>query len=431
MGILSGFIEKDAGSMTLNGEPYEPQSPLEARAAGVEIVHQHFMLVPSFTVAENLTLSCLSRERWQLNPSQAAKIGLDLAQSLDWELNPDAIVANLPVGQRQRLEIIKAIANQGQILILDEPTAVLSEQEVSDLFGVLRQLRSSGATIILIAHKLSEIFQIADRVTVLRQGRLIGSAAIGEVDQESLAQWMVGELPVGLSKEARRAGDVVVSAKNIVILGDQGNQAVTGVTFDVRAGEVLGFGGVDDNGQVELAESLAGIRPIQAGSLYAETSAVYIPQDRQRDGLALDMSVLENLLVTGHSNLDMRAGPFLNLARLKAWGENLVHRYQIKVQSLKQEAGSLSGGNQQKVVIARSMARAPKFLVAVNPTRGLDVHASAFVHNQLLAARNAGAAIALFSNDLDELALLADRTLFMSRGQISDSADASALVGGG
>lgn len=430
MSIIAGFVAPDSGSGEFNSSPLPFGKPFEARRRGIAMVHQHFALVPAFSVAENLSLARL-RGVWRSHqPDRDASPALDLAKELGWSIDPSAATDDLPVGVQQRIEILKALSSDAEVVIFDEPTAVLTPDEVEDLFRVIRALKERGRVIILIAHKLSEVMAIADRVTVLRRGKFVATAEIAAVDADQLATWMVGEVPAVRRPEVRTF-EPGLSLTDVHVRGNRGEHAVRGVTFAVGHGEILGIGGVDGNGQVELAEALARVRPAAAGSIYLtgldieEANIAYIPQDRQTDGLALSMSIRDNLLITGHRRPVLTAGPFLRTGRIRQWADDLVGRFQIKVGSVRDPVSSLSGGNQQKVVVARSLDQVPDMLVAVNPTRGLDVLATDYVHSQIIAAASAGAVVVLFSTDLDELAALAHRTVFLSRGKLTDQ-----LVGG-
>lgn len=430
MSVIAGFVAPDAGNGELKGSPLPFGKPFEARRRGIAMVHQHFALVPAFSVAENLSLARL-RGVWRRHrPERDASPALELAKELGWAIDPSAPTDDLPVGVQQRIEILKALSSDADVVIFDEPTAVLTPDEVEDLFRVIRALKEHGRVIILIAHKLSEVMAIADRVTVLRRGKFVATAEIAAVDADQLATWMVGEVPA-VRRPETRAFEPGLSLTDVHVRGNRGEHAVRGVTFAVGHGEILGIGGVDGNGQVELAEALARVRPAAAGSIYLagldieEANIAYIPQDRQADGLALSMSIRDNLLIAGHRRPELTFGPFLRTRRIRQWADDLVGRFQIKVGSVRDPVSSLSGGNQQKVVVARSLDQVPDMLVAVNPTRGLDVLATDYVHSQIIAAASAGAVVVLFSTDLDELAALAHRTVFLSRGMLTDH-----LVGG-
>ncbi len=438
MGVLAGFIAPEKGTVKLDGKPLPLGKPFECRRAGIAMVHQHFMLVPEFSVAENLALDRLGGLLGMLNVPELAKPAVELAKELGWEVNPDTRVRSLPVGVQQRIEILKVLADDSPVVILDEPTAVLGPEEVFDLFRVLRNLRERGKIVILIAHKLSEVLAIADQITVLRKGEFMATAAIRDVDETQLATWMVGELPPDLKKEPRAETQPGLRLSNVWAKGDRGEDALRGISLEVRRGEILGIGGVDGNGQVELAEVATGVRFISEGTAEFNRAIdqtnnraiAYIPQDRQLDGLALNMSIRDNMLIEGHRRSELTKGAFLRLSAIRNWSARLVDQFQIKTPSSQELAGSLSGGNQQKVVVSRNLDKTPDLLVAVNPTRGLDIRAADFVQRQILKARDEGAAVLLISTDLDELANLADRSLFLSRGELREAEDAASLVGG-
>lgn len=408
MNCVAGFVRPAGGSVSLSGEPLALGDPLAIRARGVAMVHQHFMLVPTFSVAENLALARLGHLNGRLSLDDLTARAVELGKSLGWPVDLGASTESLPVGVQQRLEILKVLVEDASVLIFDEPTAVLTPDEVEDLFRVISSLRGQGKTILLIAHKLSEVMQIADRVTVLRGGKWVATRALGETNEDEIAAWMIGEVPPLRTPSSDQVfGEILIDAEEF---------------FSVRSGEILGIGGVDGNGQVELAEALAGVRPFE-GTLRVEGGTGYIPQDRHQDGLALEMSLIDNFMITGHRDPNLRYSP----RRIRAWAERLIAQYQIKAQGAKALARSLSGGNQQKVVVSRVLASQPKVIVAVNPTRGLDFGAADFVLGQLKSAAAAGAAVVLFSTDRDELAACAHRVLYMSQGQVYD--DIRALTG--
>ena len=488
MNVLSGSLKADRGEIKIDGKEARIDSPRAARRFGIAMVHQHFTLVPAFTVAENLALD--ARDTKSGGAGRRSGLGwsalddaahaLEQARSLSWPLSPDARVSDLPVGTQQRVEIVKALATGAQILIFDEPTAVLAGSEVQELFTALRRLRAEGRAIVLIAHKLGEILDLADRVTVLRLGNKVVTASRSEIDAPKLAGWMMGASsalanapdgvrlagsindpahPEGTRPSAERPPDVnanagaallqaarkdsngpetphldepetndAFTATDCIVLGDRGEQSIRGVSFAVRPGEIFGIGGVDGNGQAELAEALVGLRPLHSGVLKwrgeafrpgALPSAGYIPQDRRRSGLAVTMTVEENLLLDAVSEPEFRSGPFLRSRALKAMASDLMERFDIRASSGQAPVSSLSGGNQQKIVVARALRSKPEWIVAVNPTRGLDIGATRFVWEQLRGARRRGAAIVLISTDLDELAALSDRAAILSAGSLT------------
>lgn len=433
MGVLSGFVVPDSGKVLFEDAALPLGEPFRIRHLGIEMVHQHFTLVPQFTVAENLALAHLPSLATVSTPGKLAAAAVHMAEELGWELDPNAKAGSLPVGVQQRIEIVKALSGNAKVLILDEPTAVLSTREVDELFAVLRRLRRRGATIILIAHKLAEVLAIADRVTVLRKGKWIATEARSEVDERELAEWMVGEIPPELSaKQPEAESEPFLAVRDLVVRGERKEPRVNGVSFGVARGQILGIGGVDGNGQIELAEALAGIRKPQSGSIswQSETPLIgYVPQDRQQDGLALKMSVLDNMLITGHRKSELTRGPFVRPGAARSWGERIQYDFSIAVEDLDTPAGSLSGGNQQKVVVGRTLESVPNALIAVNPTRGLDIRATRYVHEQILRARASGTTIVLFSTDLDELNALSDEFVFMSGGRFVPGRDAAAMMG--
>ncbi len=438
VGALAGFVLPEEGEILLDGRALPLGKAFECKACGIEMIHQHFTLVPDFTVAENLALARLPALASVANPKELAAPAIAKASELGWDLDPDALVRGLAVGAQQRIEILKALAANAQVLVLDEPTAVLTPAEVQELFAVLRSLRSDGKTIVLIAHKLSEIMDIADRFTVLRVGRVVGEAVRGEVEAHALATWMVGDLPPLPPASAETEGRPGISAHGLTILGDRGETAVDNLTFKIMRGEILGIGGVDGNGQIELAEAVAAVRPPSGGSFNwegkpldpSQLKIAYIPQDRQVDGLALNLSVQENLTVTGQNDPAFTRGPFLRTDSLRKWARGLIAKFEIRASGPSARVGGLSGGNQQKVVVARALAQQPDLVVAVNPTRGLDLRATQYVREKIRDARDGGAAVALFTTDLDELYALSTRKVFMSRGRFVEALDASSLVGG-
>lgn len=375
------------------------------------------MLVPRFTVAENLMLDTMESVGGILDRDAVTKAKRK-AEEVGWKFDFDAITGELPVGVQQRIEILKSLVADAETVILDEPTAVLSPGEVDDLFRVLRLLREAGRTIILIAHKLDEVYAIADVVTVLRKGKVTGRGLLSEISREQVVEWMVGEIPAPAAQIDVAQGEVLLRARNLTVLGDRKSVAVKNLELEIREGEIVGIGGVDGNGQLELAEALAGVRRPESGGIRVEGRVSYMPQDRQRDGLALDMPIWENLLFLREAN------GFYFPSAMRQRGRKLADAYSVKYDSIDDPMRSLSGGNQQKVVAARVMAQQPSILIAMNPTRGLDVKATSFVHDQLTDAARNGMAILLISTDLDELASLATRTLFLCQGEWVEGVEA-------
>jgi simple sugar transport system ATP-binding protein len=423
VGILSGFVRPDSGEVLLDGVPVPLGSPSDCKRLGIQMIHQHFTLVPRFTGEENLALGGLEKLAGALDLNKSTERAQLLAKNLGWSLRLSDPVSTYSVGEQQRLEILRALSLGGDVIVFDEPTAVLSPDEVEDLLGVFRKLRDEGKIVILIAHKLSEVLSVADRVTVLKRGRQVGSDVRSNVNANLLAEWMVGEIPP-LQERLSYADDGApgLSVKNLEVLGSRGETAVREVSFDVKRGEIFGIGGVDGNGQIELAEALAGVRSLKSGLVaFGRDSSYhvsYIPQDRQTDGLAMGMSVLDNLLVTGHKRPDLSNKGFLRPTAIESWARGLIDRFQIKVSSPRDLVAGLSGGNGQKVIVSRSLDRLPDLLVAVGPTRGLDLKATSYVHEKIREVASLGSAVVLISTDQDEIAALATERVFLNRGQI-------------
>ncbi|GIK33260.1 MAG: ATP-binding cassette domain-containing protein [Armatimonadetes bacterium] len=394
----------------------------EIRSAGrVAMVHQHFTLVPAFRVEENIALASLGPSLRSFDMDRASGPGLEAAQRLGWKLDAQARTEDLSVGMKQRIEIAKALSTQARAFLFDEPTAVLDKAETEELFRVLRGLRDQGAGVVLIAHNLAEVLSVADRITVLRGGKIVGSVERSEANLDQLERWMIGDRLAKAEALAPNLGAAVLEATDVTVRGARGEAAVQGVGFRLRQGEILGFGGVDGNGQVELAEALAGVRAIQSGTIDlfgGSRRPAYIPQDRRSEGLALGASVFDNLMIEGSRLPTLRRGPFVRIAAAREWAGSLIEEFSIKTPGLDAPAGSLSGGNQQKIVVARALHQTPDVLVAVNPTRGLDLRATEFVRSRIRSAAAKGAGVALFSSDRDELDELSHHVFRMSGGAL-------------
>ena len=425
--IVAGLAGADSGTVAINGVELPRGDAVAARHAGLGVVHQHFTLVPSFTIAENIALFRMSSVGGRFDVKALAEPALVKARELGWEIDPGARVFGLPVGVQQRVEILKSLCDDEPVLLFDEPTAPLAPEEVEDLLRILRQLAAEGRVVVLIAHKLKEVLAVADRVSVLRRGVVqAASSATNSVTADQLAELMVGELPATMAGHSRATAGGGLEVVELIVKGDSGASAVRGVSLSAKGGEIFGIGGVDGNGQVELAEALAGLRSYRGSILLGGEESIdvaYIPADRQSDGLALAMTVSENLLLGR-----LRSWPARR--EVEPWARKLIARYEVKVSGPDQSVSELSGGNQQKLVVARSLDREPPVVVAVNPTRGLDLKATAFVYDQLRHARDRGAVVILISADLDELFAVADRVSFMTAGVLSEAKNASALVGG-
>ncbi len=438
MHILSGFTNPDKGSVLLDGIPIPLGEAFACKRLGIAMIHQHFTLVPEFTVQENFALARLDSPFCLADEGTLAKDAISTANSLGWKIDPTVRVSQLSVGAQQRIEILKASSGDASVLIFDEPTAVLAADEVEDLFRVLRQLKATGKCVILIAHKLSEVLSIADRITVLRKGHLIATEMRADVNEAQLADWMVGEMPEREIRTGASLQSPGLKVTHLSVKGDRGESAVNQVDFEIHQGEVVGFGGVDGNGQLELVEFLAGVRTMASGSCEWEGKPIsesnvrigYIPQDRQNDGLALGMSVLDNMMVSTFQREDLWNRTLLRFKAASEWVKSLIQEYSIKASNPGQRVGSLSGGNQQKVVVSRTLDNKPTLLVVASPGRGLDIKATQYVHDQILRARDQGAAVALFTTDLDELYRLSDRSYFMVSGRIQEDRGALSMVRG-
>jgi simple sugar transport system ATP-binding protein len=417
MRVAFGMVRADAGHVRVEGREVHLASPADALAAGLGMVHQHFTLVGAMTVAENVALARgAARGAWRFDARAAAERVRDIARRTGLALDPDAPAGELPVSAQQRLEIAKAVSRDARTLILDEPTAVLAPREADDLLAWARRFADAGHAVVLITHKLREALSVADDVTVLRRGRTVATLKASDATADSLAALMLGAEPVGASRsDARREapGAPVARAAGLVVRDERGVERVRGVTFEVRRGEILGVAGVEGAGQRELLRALAGRLAVRAGALERPARVAFIPDDRQRDALVLDFPLPENVALRG-------AGRRRGLMRWREVARRtaaLVAQFAVRAGSLAAPVRTLSGGNQQRLVLARELADAPELVVADNPTRGLDIRATAVVHDRLRAARDAGAAVVVYSSDLDEVLALADRVLALFGGQ--------------
>jgi general nucleoside transport system ATP-binding protein len=434
MNVLYGLMQPDEGEILLDDKPIAINSPRDAIRAKIGMVHQHFMLVPVFTVAENVTLGSEPVRKGPLgllDRRTARREVLALSERFGLRVDPDAIVEELPVGVQQRVEIIKALLRDAQVLVLDEPTAVLTPHETEDLFRIMRELREGGRSIIFISHKLKEVQAIADNITVIRRGKVVGERPPATSSTE-LASLMVGRsVQLRVSKEPAKPGDVVLDVQDLTVAGERGERSVRDVSFQVRAGEILGMAGVQGNGQTELCEALMGLRPSTGSVLLNGTDLShaptrsrlhagigYVPEDRSEDGLVADFSVADNLILDLYDQPPYASGIALNLDTIRESAVRQVEEYDVRTTSVDTPAGTLSGGNQQKVVVAREMGRDVKLLLVSQPTRGLDVGSIEFVHKRLVAQRDAGAAVLIVSSELDEIYALADRIAVMYEGRI-------------
>ncbi len=433
MNILYGLYQPDEGEIFMNGKPLRITSPREAIDSGIGMVHQHFMLIPVMTVAENIVLGTEPRSGVLLDLNAANERVRDLSQRFGLAVRPEAKVESISVGQQQRAEILKALYRGAEVLILDEPTAVLTPQEARELFEIIESLRSEGKSIIFITHKLNEVLEIADRITVLRRGKTIETVPREGATEEGLAKLMVGrEVLLRVEKKPAEPREPLLTVEDLHVLDERGLDAVRGVSLDVHGGEIVGIAGVDGNGQSELVDAIAGLRRVESGRVVISGDDVtadgcrecldaglgHIPEDRHLRGLVLDFSLAENLALHDYRKApDSRFG-WLYPKRLIARAKRLLQEFDVRGGGPETPAASLSGGNQQKVVVAREVNRNPDVLIAGQPTRGLDVGAIEFVHRRLVEERDEGRAILLVSFELEEVLSLSDRILVMFEGRI-------------
>ena len=452
MNVLYGLMQPDEGEILLDDQAVRIRSPKDAINAGIGMVHQHFMLVPVFTVAENVTLGTepvrgLRTPAFKLGSLSVPELkvptfGLldrrlarknvrELSERYGLAVDPDAYVEDLPVGVQQRVEIIKALLRNASVLVLDEPTAVLTPNETEDLFRIMRELRAGGRSIIFISHKLKEVQSIADKITIIRRGKVVGERPPNTSDSE-LAALMVGRsVQLRVSKEQARPGEVRLKVSDLTVPGERGGTVVDDLSFDVHGGEILGIAGVQGNGQTDLCEALMGLRP-STGSVLLDGRDIghlttkerlragigYIPEDRKEDGLVSDFSVAENLILDVYDRPPYASGIAMDLNAVRKAAITQVADYDVRTTSVQTHAGTLSGGNQQKVILAREISRHNTVLLASQPTRGLDVGSIEFVHKQIVAQRDSGVAVVIVSSELDEIYALSDRIAVMYEGKI-------------
>ena len=433
MSILYGLYKPDSGSIYYKNEKFDVHSPKDAIQKRIGMVHQHFMLVETLSVAENIILG--QYKPWKVLKNLETVINKIQQMSEDYGLNvdPTTLVQDLSVGEQQRVEILKALYHGADLLILDEPTAVLTPQESEHLLDFLRQLADKGLTIVFITHKLEEVMQISDRVTILRDGKTIATVNTKETNPRELAKMMVGrDVLMNLNKKEKQPGKLIFSVKNLNVKDERGLSAVRNFSFDVHEREVVGLAGVSGNGQSELALALAGLMESEFDSIILNDFSItkrdlshlnqlgmaHIPEDRQKMGLILPFSVSENFIAETFNDQPFSKFGFLQFKTIKNYSQSLVKKFSIRVGDVDEEIAHLSGGNQQKVVVARELDRRPKFLLVNQPTRGIDIGATEFVRQQIIAERDEGAAILLISTDLEEIFALSDRILVMFEGQI-------------
>ncbi len=455
MNILYGLYTPDEGEVLLNGKPIELRSTHDAIVAGIGMVHQHFMLVPVFTVAENVILGAEpTGPGGFIKTSDARKAVEDISSKYGLRVDPDVLIEKLPVGLQQRVEIIKVLNREARYVIFDEPTAVLTPQEVEEFFKIVAELKEDGKGIIFITHKLGEAIDVADRIVVMRAGRTVAEVNPAETNQQKLAELMVGR-PVQLvvPKDTSNPAEAVLVVKSLVVLDDRGHPACDGVSFEVRAGEIVGVAGVQGNGQSELIEAIMGLRPSLAGEITMdgrditddspralhEAKVSHIPEDRQESGLVLSFTVAENMVLNSYYQKPYSRGWFMDWEATDESAKRLVKEYDVRTPHVDHPVSHLSGGNQQKVIVAREFDREVRLVVASQPTRGIDVGSIEYIHSRIVEQRDAGAAVLVVSSELDEVLALADRVVVMYHGRVAaefppdaDRTDIGlAMLGGG
>ena len=436
MNVIYGLYQPDEGEIRVNGRKVTIESANDAIKQGIGMVHQHFMLIPELTVTDNIILGNEVAVGPFLNRKKAAARITDLSERFGLEVDPEARVGDLPVGSRQRVEIIKALFREAAILILDEPTAVLTPQEAEDLFKVMQTLVDQGVSIVFITHKLKEVLAVADEITVLRDGRVAGVVAPEDATEASLASLMVGrEVILKVEKEASDPGESVLRVSDLRVMDDRDHVAVDGVSLEVCMGEILGVAGVQGNGQTELVEALTGLRPVLSGQMFidgqettyasprkiTELGVAHIPEDREEDGLVKPYPIVDNLILNTYYLPPYAKGLVMNEAQASQHAEAVVEKFDVRTPSIYAQASTLSGGNKQKMIVAREFSRPIKLLIAAQPTRGLDVGSIEFIHQQLISSRDEGVAVLLVSAELDEIMSLSDRIAVLFRGQIIDT----------
>ncbi|MBX9254551.1 ABC transporter ATP-binding protein [Desmonostoc muscorum CCALA 125] len=426
MNIISGLYQPDAGQIYLQEQPVKITSPNYAIKLGIGMIYQHFMLIPQLTVTENIILG--TNKNWRLNLRQKQQEIAELSQAYGLAIDPTAKVENLSVGAQQRVEILKVLYRQAKLLILDEPTAVLTPPEVASLITILRQLASTGKTIIFISHKLEEVINLCDTVTVLRRGKVVATATTQAATPQQLAELMVGhEVILQMNKSPVSPGKIILSVQNLHVVDERGFTAVRNVSFQLRAGEILGIAGVDGNGQRELADAIALLRSIKQGKiefLTKEISIGYIPEDRQKTGLILQFNIAQNLILKAFKKLRFSHYFLLKKRAIANYAKSTMQEFDIRATAEDVQVSQLSGGNQQKIVLARELAQKPDLIIAMQPTRGLDVGATQAVHSRLLQECDRGAAILYISTELEEVMAMSDRIAVIYRGEFVGILDA-------
>lgn len=433
MNILFGLYQPDEGSIEVNGEPATIDNPNKAIDLGIGMVHQHFKLVQPFTVTENIILGMEPKKGMNIDHKSASRKVRELSEQYGLKINPNAKIQDISVGMQQRVEIVKTLYRGADILIFDEPTAVLTPQEIRELMIIMKKLVAEGKSIILITHKLKEIMEIADTVTIIRRGKVVDTVRVENTSAEQLAEKMVGrQVNFKVDKQPAKPGNPILEVNGVTTKNKEGVNVLNGISFHVKAGEILGIAGVDGNGQSELIEALTGLRKVAGGSIkvkgremanqrprmISESGVSHIPEDRHKHGLVLDFAMNENMVLQTYFHKEYSRSGFLNYDAINKQAQRLIEKFDVRTPGLETKARSLSGGNQQKAIIARELDKDPDFLIAAQPTRGLDVGAIEFVHKQLIEQRDKGKAVLLVSFELDEILHVSDRIAVIYEGRI-------------
>ena len=438
MNILYGLEQPDTGVIRIDGKEVTITSPKMAIRQGIGMVHQHFMLIPALTVVENIILAMDEKRSILFDKKQVADRILALSDRYQLKVDPYAKVADLTVGQQQRVEIVKAIYRDCRLLILDEPTAVLTPREIEELCSIIRQLKEENKSVIFITHKLNEVMKVSDRICVLRSGEKVADLVAADTDKPGLAALMVGKtVQFQVEKEERTPGKEVLSVSGLVVTLKNGHRAVDNLSLKVREGEIYGIMGVDGNGQSELIQAIAALTGSDAGHIrilgrdmagatpgqVLDCGVSHIPEDRQHVGIAMKKSLMENLVLYSYKKKELKRGVFLDWRKVRHFASELVEKYNVKTPKLEIPIGYLSGGNQQKAVVARELEKSPRLLLAVHPTRGVDIGAIEFIHKQIVEARNRGCGVLLVSTEMDEILALSDRIGVIYEGKILGEMD--------
>jgi len=432
MNVLYGLYQPEEGQILLDDEPVAFSGPGEAMAAGIGMVHQHFMLIPVFTVAENLMLGNEpTKAAGVLNLNEARAKVREISDRFGFDIDPDAKVEDLPVGAQQRVEIIKALSRDAKVLVLDEPTAVLTPQETDELIAIMRQLRDSGTSIVFITHKLREVREIADRITVIRRGKVVGTADPSESNEELAAKMVGRAVDLSVDKNPPKLGEATFQVENLTVFDANGHRQVDDLSFEVREGEILVIAGVQGNGQTELTEAILGLQPRVTGSIRLDGKELvgqsvkrtldaglgFVPEDRTVDGIVGEFTIAENMILDRYDRPPFAKGLALNFSAIDEFAARSVEEFDVRTPTTQTPAGRLSGGNQQKVVLARELGRELRMFIASQPTRGLDVGSIEFVHEQIVRVRDSGIPVIIVSTELDEVVELADRIMVMVKGK--------------